>query len=77
MRTTKSLFKASFVVYCTVIFITACTKKDYTCRCDGGFSGQGQVTIIANTYKGKAKKDCVALEQAAGTPDGFTNCRIE
>lgn len=62
---------------CTLLFLTACTKKDYTCRCDGGITGQGQTKIFSNTGKAKAKNDCALMESPSGTADGFTNCRVE
>jgi len=60
-----------------LLCLSACAKKDYTCRCDGGISGQGQAIIISKTSQANAKKDCASMESPAGTADGLGNCRIE
>jgi len=68
--------KAFFVVAsCALLCLGACQKKDYTCRCQGGFGG-GQTTIVSKSSKAKAKKACAAKNEA-NVIDGFYNCEID
>ncbi len=58
------------------VTVSGCGKKDFTCKCDGGFSGQGMQRELKQTKKSAAKKACQSYENEPGTADGFTNCRL-
>lgn len=57
------------------ITVSGCSKKDYSCKCDGGLTGNGMQIEIKQTKKSTANKACKGYE---GNPavDGFTNCRL-
>lgn len=66
-------------IYLIGIFLgvtaTGCSKKDFTCKCDGGFTGMGMQKEMKQTRKSAAKKACKEYESDPAV-DGFTNCRL-
>jgi len=68
--------KPTFILIMVLgVTLASCGKKDYTCKCDGGLTGQGMQTEIKNAKKSAAKKACSSYEGPVAV-DGFTNCRL-
>lgn len=64
-------------VSCFVLAFTSCQKKEYTCHCDGGFSGNGDTFIIKKASKGNAKSECYNYNSGINVDDGFHNCELK
>ncbi|MES2479681.1 MAG: hypothetical protein V4561_11385 [Bacteroidota bacterium] len=62
---------------CFALAFMSCQKKEYTCHCDGGFSGNGDTFIIKKSSKGNAKSECYNYNTSINTNDGFHNCELK
>lgn len=63
---------------CTTLTLFSCQKKEYTCRCEGGFGGNGASIQIEGTSPLKALKNCekkLLVNEKAN--DGFNNCSVK
>lgn len=67
----------TFLALVAIVSFSSCKKQnDYTCKCDGGFSGAGVTNTIKSTSASKAEKECKALDSGSGVFDGLYNCRL-
>lgn len=64
-------------VFSISILLLSCSKKDYTCHCEGGFDGGGQTIIISKTSKGGAQTECYSMNDAPGSDDGLSKCELK
>lgn len=64
-------------VFSIAMLLFSCSKKDYTCHCEGGFDGGGQTMIISKSTKGNAETECYSKNDAPGSDDGFSNCELK
>lgn len=72
----KTIIHLSFV--CTILTLFSCQKKEYTCRCEGGFGGNGTSIQIEGTSPSKALRNCEKkLLVNENANDGFNNCSLK
>lgn len=72
----KTVIKIYLVVF-SLSFVACKAKKDYTCVCQGGFSGSGmQKELEARNLKA-ATKICTNYNSPNGTNDGLEGCEIK
>ncbi len=56
---------------CFALAFMSCQKKEYTCHCDGGFSGNGDTFIIKNQVKEMQKVNAIITIPALTPMMGF------
>ncbi|MBS1774150.1 MAG: hypothetical protein JST82_14930 [Bacteroidetes bacterium] len=68
--------RKSILFLVAAIAICSSCKKEYTCVCYGGLSGQEHPIAIEKTTDNKARAKCQSYNQP-NVMDGYYNCHIK
>ncbi|MCC6185805.1 MAG: hypothetical protein IT256_01490 [Chitinophagaceae bacterium] len=69
--------KSIIILFLSFLLLSSCKQKEYTCICQGGFTGGGDTRLIQSSSKSRAEKDCYSSNAPYGTADGFYDCELK
>jgi hypothetical protein len=64
-------------LFSSLLLLSSCDRKSYSCHCDGGFSGAGSTMNVEAASKKRAQKKCEDNNSGPETNDGYDNCTLQ